>query len=235
MHFIVLTLFPEMFSSFLACGLLHKAFEEGRIRIEILNFRKHGIGKHLNVDAPPYGGGAGMLLRVEPIVRTLEDCQRRWEGRQLHKLLITPQGGPLTQPKVRRLAQIKEPVVLICGRFEGFDQRLRHYIDDEISLGDFILMGGEIAAMAIIESVCRLIPGVIGNPESLAQESFSHDLLEYSQFTRPVCFEGLGVPTVLRSGDHGKIAEWRRQDAIQKTKSRRRDLFQLFEERDARR
>jgi tRNA (guanine37-N1)-methyltransferase len=228
MHFIVLTLYPELFVSFLTCGLLSKAQAEGSIRIETVNFRKHGIGKHHSVDAPPYGGGAGMLLRVEPIVNTLEEIEQGLDGPKPYRILLSPQGEPLVQSKVRRLSDLDRPIALICGRFEGFDQRLRFFIDAEIGVGDFVMMGGEVAAMAIIEATCRLIPGVIGNDASLAQESFSDHLLEYSQYTRPMEYKGHRVPEILVSGDHGKIARWRLQDAIAKTQVRRSDLYDRY-------
>lgn len=228
MHFIVLTLYPELFSSFLAGGLLNKAREEGRITVETVNFRDHGLGNHRSVDAPPYGGGAGMLLRPEPIIESLEECDARFPGQRLRKILISPQGMPYRQEKARELRESGDPVVLICGRFEGFDERIRHYIDEEISIGDFILMGGEIAAMAIIESVSRLIPGVVGNEESLDQESFNKGLLEHDQYTRPFDYRGYKVPEILLSGNHQKIKEWCQINAIQKTREKRRDLFDRY-------
>lgn len=228
MYFIVLTLYPELFSSFLTCGLLNKAQEDGKIRIETVNFRKHGLGKHSSVDAPPYGGGAGMLLRPEPIIETLEDCEKRFPGQKLHKVLISPQGDLYKQAKAWTLSRIESPVVLICGRFEGFDDRIRRFIDEEISMGDFVMMGGEIAAMAIIESVSRLVPGVVGNQESLEQESFNQGLLEHDQYTRPFEFRGHKVPEVLLSGNHQKIAEWCQSNAIRKTREKRKDLYDRF-------
>ncbi len=228
MHFIVLTLYPEMFTSFLSSGLLNKAREEGTIEIETVNFRKHGFGKHRSVDASPYGGGAGMLLRLEPIIETLNDCEKRYPGQKLRKILISPQGVPFHQKKARELSRMSDPVVLICGRFEGFDDRIRHYVDEEISIGDFILMGGEIASMAIIESVSRLVPGVVGNQESLEQESFNRDLLEHDQYTRPFEYEGHKVPEVLVSGNHQKIKEWCQTNAIQKTRGKRRDIYRRY-------
>ncbi len=228
MHFIVLTLYPELFSSFLTSGLLNKAREDGKITIETVNFRKHGLGKHLSVDAPPYGGGAGMLLRPEPIIETLGDCERRYPGQKLHKVLISPQGDPYKQERARTLSRIASPVVLICGRFEGFDERIRRHIDEEISIGDFIMMGGEIAAMAIIESVSRLIPGVVGNEESLDLESFNQGLLEHDQYTRPFEYKGDKVPEVLLSGNHQKIAEWCQTNAIRKTREKRKDLYSRY-------
>lgn len=225
MHFIVLTLYPELFSSFLASGLLNKAREDGKITIEIIDFRKHGLGKHRSVDSPPYGGGAGMLLRPEPIIDTLEECEKRFPGQKLHKVLISPQGEPYRQETARKLSCEEDPLVLICGRFEGFDNRIRHYVDAEISIGDFILMGGEIAAMAVIESVSRLIPGVVGNRESLDLESFNRGLLEHDQYTRPYNYRGYQVPEILLSGNHQKIEEWCQNNAIRKTREKRPDLY----------
>ena len=227
MHFIVLTLYPELFSSFLGSGLLNKAQGEGRITVEMVNFRVHGLGNHRSVDDSPYGGGAGMLLRPEPIIETLEDCEKRFAGQRLHKILISPQGTPYRQVRASELSKVDSPIVLICGRFEGFDERIRHYIDEEISIGDFVMMGGEIAAMAVIESVSRLIPGVVGNQESLDQESFNRGLLEHDQYTRPFEFRGYKVPEILLSGNHQKIKEWCQTNAIQKTREKRRDLFRL--------
>jgi len=225
MHFIVLTLYPELFDSFLACGLLKKAQEDRKITVEVVNFRQYGVGKHRNVDAPPYGGGAGMLLRPEPVVEALEACETCYPGKKLHKVLICPQGTPYCQEKAWVLSRTENPVTLICGRFEGFDERIRYYVDEAISIGDFILMGGEIAAMAIIESVSRLIPGVVGNRESLDLESFHLGLLEHDQYTRPFDFRGHEVPEILLSGNHQKIREWCRSNAVCKTRRKRPDLF----------
>jgi len=228
MHFIVLTLYPEIFSSFLSFGLLGKAQEEGVIKVDRINFRKYGTGKHASVDSPPYGGGAGMVIRPDPVIKTLREVDEQTVGTGTHKVLISPQGGVFNQAKAIELSHISKPVVLVCGRFEGFDERIRHYVDEEISLGDFILMGGESVAMTIIESVSRLITGVIGNKESLEQESFNNDLLEHSQYTRPFDFEGEKVPDILLSGNHQKIADWRLKDSIRKTKEKRYDLYQRY-------
>lgn len=227
-HFVVLTLYPEIFSSCYAVGLLKKAQDQGKIAIEIINFREYGIGKHLHVDAPPYGGGAGMLLRPEPILKALEKCQEKSIDKRIHKILISPQGKSFTQAKAIELSRVTNPIALICGRFEGFDERISKFVDEEISLGDFVLMGGETAAMAIIETVARLIPGVIGNPESLQQESFTNNLLEHSQYTKPYDFRGYKVPKVLISGNHRKIQEWCRADAIKKTQNNRIDLYDRY-------
>lgn len=228
MHFIVLTLYPEIFSSFLSFGLLGRAKEEGIIKVDRINFRKHGIGKHLSVDSPPYGGGAGMVIRPDSVIRTLREIDEQSAEEETHKVLISPQGQVFNQTKAIELSRFSKPIVLICGRFEGFDERIRHHVDEEISIGDCILMGGETAAMSIIESVSRLITGVIGNNESLDQESFSNGLLEHSHYARPFDFEGEKVPEVLLSGNHQKIADWRKQDSIRKTKEKRSDLYQRY-------
>lgn len=226
MHFIILTLYPEMLTSFLESGLLNKAQEDGKITVETVNFREYGLGRHRSVDAPPYGGGAGMLLRPEPVIDALEACDSRFPGQKLRKVLISPQGTPYRQKKAWELSQTDIPLVLICGRFEGFDERIRDYIDEEISIGDYILMGGEIAAMAIIESVSRLVPGVVGNHESLDQESFNRGLLEHDQYTRPFEYRGRTVPEILLSGNHQKIKEWCQDNAIRKTREKRWDLYE---------
>jgi tRNA (guanine37-N1)-methyltransferase len=226
--FHILTVYPDIFSSFLSQGLVGKAIDEKRLGVDLIDFRKHGIGKHKKVDASPYGGGAGMVLRPEPIINTLEELTGKTQGSSLRKILISPQGQVFKQQKAVELSQTKEPLVLICGRFEGFDERIRTFVDEEISLGDFVLMGGEIAAMAVVESVARLIPGVIGNYDSLIHESFSQDLLEYSQYTRPVEFRGIKVPEVLTSGNHQEIENWRLKDAEQKTRDKRSDLFERY-------
>jgi tRNA (guanine37-N1)-methyltransferase len=224
-HFVVFTLYPDIFTSFLSQGLIGRARSEGTIVVEVINFRDRGIGKHQKVDAPPYGGGAGMLLRPEPIFDSVRDWERRNETEGLRRVLISPQGTVFNQRGAKRLCRLKGPIALICGRFEGFDERVRQFVDDEISIGDFILMGGEIGAMAIIEAVSRLIPGVLGNAESLECETFSNGLLEYSQYTRPSSFQGLAVPEVLLSGNHQEISKWRLSDSIRKTKRRRADLY----------
>ncbi len=232
LRFIVLTLYPEIFSSFLSLGLIKKALDDGKISVETVNFRKHGIGKHRNVDDSPYGGGAGMLLRPEPIIHTLRDCEAQEVDGRLHKILVTPQGKVFDQAKAEKLSKVRPPIVLINGRFEGFDERIRYFIDEEISIGDFVMLGGEIASMAIIEAVSRLIPGVIGNESSLEHESFSNSLLEYSQYTRPFDFQGHKVPEVLVSGNHQKISDWCEADSIRRTQERRSELYERFLEKE---
>ena len=165
-----------------------------------------------------------MVIRPEPVVKSLEDLETTTLNCSVHRILISPQGKVFNQQKAVELSKIDQPIALICGRFEGFDERIRHYVNEEISLGDFVMMGGEVAAMAIIETVGRLIPGVIGNQESLIHESFSNGLLEYSQYTRPVSYRGMKVPDVLRSGNHQEIRNWRKADALRRTNERRIDL-----------
>jgi len=229
--FQVLTLFPEIFSSFLMQSLLKKAVDGQLVNIQLINYRKYGLGKRKTVDDLPYGGGAGMVLCPGPIVQAIRDCDRKAGNQQPYKILVTPQGIPFAQKDAEQLSQSQVPLVIICGRYEGFDERIRQFVDVEISIGDFILLGGEVAAMAMIEAICRLIPGVIGNPRSLDQESFEDGLLEHAQYTRPLEFFSYRVPDVLLSGDHKKIEEWRQQNSLQRTKQKRPDLFCRYQEK----
>ncbi len=186
------------------------------------------MGKHRKVDETPYGGGAGMVLRPEPIVRALEESERSAPCGKMHKVLMSPQGERFTQDKAERLSRSDLPIAFICGRFEGFDERVRSHVDEEISIGDYILLGGETAAMAIVEAVGRLLPGVVGNSDSLCAESFGGDLLEYAQYTKPAEFRGQRVPEVLISGNHREIAKWRKKSALAKTEARRADLLNRY-------
>ena len=227
LRFEVLTLFPEIFSSFLEESLIKRAREKRLLSISLANFRKHGIGKHLQVDDSPYGGGPGMILRIEPLVLTLEEKKdfHHSQGRETHTILVSPQGQPFTQKKAKELSQRNSVLTLVCGRYEGFDERIRSIVDEEISGGDFVCMGGEVISMAIIESVSRLWPGFLGNQESPENESFSQSLLEYPQYTRPASYAGMDVPKELLSGNHEKIAAWRQKQALSRTKKRRPDLI----------
>ena len=227
LRFEVLTLFPEIFSSFLEGSLIKRAIEKELLCISLVNFRKNGLGKHLQVDDSPYGGGPGMILRIEPIVRTLEEQKifHQSQGRETHTILVSPQGQSFNQKKAKELSQNNSVLTLVCGRYEGFDERIRSLVDEEISGGDFVCMGGEVISMAIIESVSRLKPGILGNHESSKQESFSECLLEYPQYTRPASFAGMDVPEELLSGNHEKISHWRQQQAFARTKKRRPDLI----------
>jgi tRNA (guanine37-N1)-methyltransferase len=221
MQFHVITLFPEMFAA-LDAGLLGRARKQGLISIQAHDLRQHGLGNYRQVDDTPYGGGSGMVMRPEPIAAALEAVTAATPG--LTRILMTPQGQLLDQPIVRELAELRPGLLLVAGRYEGFDERVRTMVDREISIGDYVLSGGEVAAMAVIEAVARLIPGVLGNPESLAEESFSSDSLEYPQYTRPEEFHGMRVPEILLSGDHGKIKRWRETESRKRTERRRPDL-----------
>lgn len=220
MRFHVVTLFEEFFGTLLGVSLIGKAIEDGLIEVEFHNPRDHGTGVHRQVDDAPFGGGAGMVMMPEPMAQTLEPLSHT------HRVMLTPSGTPLAQAHLDRYAGMDE-LTLVCGRYEGIDERVvEHFIDEEVSLGDFVLLGGEVAAAVIIEGTGRLVPGVIGNPASSETESFRGDgLLEEPQYTRPADFRGWPVPEVLLSGDHARIAEWRRQQRITRTKKRRPDLL----------
>jgi tRNA (guanine37-N1)-methyltransferase len=228
----IVTLFPEMFSGFLSASLVARAVERGRLSVRFRSPRDFGLGKHKSVDDTPYGGGSGMVMRVDVLVATMEALDedapaavRGW------RVLLTPQGRPLDQPSLRALAG-REALMLVCGRYEGFDERVRSYVDEEVSLGDFVLTGGEVAAMAVLDGCARLLPGVLGNEASTLEESHSPEvggLLEYPQYTRPVEFRGARVPDVLVGGHHGEIAKWRREKSMERTRERRPDLWERFE------
>jgi len=225
MHVNVVTLFPELFGPFLETSFVKKAITLGELHVHLEHLRRHGLGKHLSVDDTPYGGGAGMVLRADCVAAALEAVEQ--ERGRAHRVLMTPQGAHLTQSAVAALVA-RPSVTLVCGRYEGFDERVRSLVDEEVSLGDFVLAGGEIAAMAVIEAAIRLLPGVLGNEASVSEESFSPDndgILEYPQYTRPASFRGMDVPEVLLSGDHGKIARWRRERSEERTAARRPDLL----------
>ena len=226
--FNIVTLFPELFHSYLAHGLIGKAIKSGIVQVELINFRKYGLGKHLSVDDVPYGGGAGMVLAPGPIVQALEEVDKKSATGTTYKILVTPQGSPFSQAKAKQLATMDRPVTLVCGKYEGFDERVHHFVDEEISIGDYILQGGEAAAIVIFEAVSRLIPGVIGNTKSLDKESFNDNLLEYDQYTRPAEFLGHKVPEILFSGNHKEIETWRKENSIEKTKKKRMDLYQRY-------
>ncbi len=222
MEFHVITLFPEMFAA-LDAGLIGRARGQGLIAISAHNLREHGLGAYHQVDDAPYGGGSGMVMRPEPIAAAIDAVESEAPG--LVKILMTPQGEPFSQRVARDLASAARGLMLIAGRYEGFDERVRAMVDREISIGDYVLTGGELPAMVVIEAVARLLPGVLGNPASLEEESFAGgELLEYPQYTRPEEFRGMRVPEVLLSGDHGKIRAWRRDEARRRTGRRRPDL-----------
>ncbi len=221
MRFEVVTLFPELFASFLAKGLVAKAHETGVVQITCTNPRDFAKNKHKSVDDAPYGGGSGMVMMPAPIIDAIES--RETAGR-LHRILLTPQGKPFDQAAARRLSALPG-LALVCGRYEGVDERVREEMDEEISLGDFVMTGGEVAAMAVIEATARLLPGVLGNEDSVRDESHAQGTLEYPQYTRPPEFRGKAVPEILLSGDHAAVERWRRKLSLVRTRTRRPDLF----------
>lgn len=220
----VLTLFPEVFEPFLQTSIVGRATERGLVIVRCTNIRDFAEGKHKSVDDRPFGGGPGMVLMCQPVFDAVEAIEVGVQEYPL-RVLLTPQGERLTQKIVVELAE-KPWIVLICGHYEGFDERIRIGLAArEISIGDYVLSGGEPAAMVLIDAVVRLLPGALGDEASMADESFSAGLLEYPQFTRPREFRGMSVPEVLLSGDHAKIAAWRREQSQLRTQKRRPDLL----------
>jgi len=224
----IVSLFPECIEPLLTTSIVGRAVESGLVRVRIRSPRQFGIGRHLKVDDTPYGGGSGMVMRVDCIVACMESLDGDREGgAAAHRVLLTPQGERLAQRHLHDLAA-KPAFLLVCGRYEGFDERVRSFVDQEISLGDFVVAGGEVAAMAIVEGVARLLPGVLGKEASATEESHSLSsggILEYPQYTRPAEFRGNGVPEVLVGGNHGEIARYRGEQALQRTRERRPDLL----------
>ena len=227
MRFDVLTLFPEIFSGYMTQSLLKLAIDRELVSIQTHNIRDWSRDKHHCVDDRPFGGGAGMVIKPEPVVEAAEDVQQRVD-QPGHVVLLTPQGRQLNQKLVEELAG-HQRLLLLCGRYEGFDQRVSDLLEpDEISVGDFVLNGGEVAAMTLIDTVIRLVPGVLGDEDSSRFDSFSsgNRLLEHSQYTRPREYRGIEVPKVLLSGDHTAIAKWREQNSIERTRQRRPDVLE---------
>lgn len=226
MRFDVLTLFPEMLRAPLAESILGRAQNTGAIEVGIHCLRDWAEGRHQITDDTPCGGGDGMVMKVEPIARALRALRERSPGTRA--LLMSPQGRPFRQADALRLS--REPgLIFICGRYEGFDERVRTLVDEELSLGDFILTGGEPAALAMIDAIARLLPGVLGAAGSAEHDSFSDGLLEYPQYTRPIEFEGMHVPDILLSGNHQAVAKWRRREQLRRTLQRRPDLLERAE------
>ncbi len=222
----VVTLVPEAFAPLAGLGVIGRALAAGIAGLHTHNPRDFATDRYRKVDDEPYGGGAGMVLKPEPVFAAVEAIP------QLSPrctLLMTPQGRPLQQADLQRWASGHRQLVLLCGHYEGFDERIRCLADEEVSLGDFVLTGGELPAMAIINGVVRLLPGTVGTPESLVQESHSAGLLEHPHYTRPAEFRGMAVPEVLRSGDHGAIARWRAEQQQQRTRERRPDLWAAWQ------
>ncbi|GAB4558336.1 MAG: tRNA (guanosine(37)-N1)-methyltransferase TrmD [Geothermobacteraceae bacterium] len=226
MTFDILTLFPDLCRSYFEGSILGKAVDRGLIEVRARFLRDWAEGRHLVTDDAPYGGGDGMVMKVEPVARALDDLRAERPGARV--LLMTPQGRRFDQAMARRLA--REPgLVFVCGRYEGIDERIRSLVDEEVSIGDVVLTGGELPAMLIIDAVARLLPGVLGSAGSLDDESFADGLLEYPQYTRPAEFRGMKVPEVLLSGDHGAIARWRRRQQLRRTLERRPELLDAAE------
>ncbi len=222
----VVTMFPEFFDGPLQVSIVGRAIAAGILEVNLVDLREHGLGRHRQLDDAPFGGGPGMVMMVEPLAAALEPLS------STRRVLFTPAGAPLTQETLDRWAGLPE-ITLVCGRFEGVDQRVvDHLIEEEVSVGDFVLAGGEVAAALAIEGVARLLPGVVGNPESTETESFRDGLLEEPVYTRPADFEGWGVPEVLLSGNHGLIEEWRKEQRLRRTRERRPDLLRDGENPD---
>lgn len=224
----VVTLFPQLLEAFSATSVVGRGVKAGLIQFHFEDLRQHGVGRYQSVDDTPYGGGSGMVLRVDCVVGAMEAAEKALGGTEKPtRILMTPQGRPFSQAIAGDLASAGS-LILVCGRYEGFDARVSDYVDQEISVGDFVLAGGEIAAMAISEAAARLVPGVLGNQESVNVESFSEQsggILEFPQFTRPQEFRGKEVPEVLRGGNHAVVDAWRREQAVEQTARVRPDLL----------
>jgi tRNA (guanine37-N1)-methyltransferase len=224
----IVTLFPKVFKGVFEESIIKRAQEKGSVKIHIHNLREFGTGKRKTTDDYPYGGGAGMIMRVEPVYKAIKKIKEKNKKKKIKTILLTPQGKLLSQSKSKQLA--KEPsLVLICGHYKGFDERIReNLIDEELSIGDYVLSGGEIAAMVVVDSVVRLIPGVLGASESMEKDSFYQNILEGPLYTRPAEFEGMKVPDILLSGNHEEISEWRRKEALKRTYLRRPELLNMI-------
>lgn len=215
----ILTLFPKMFTGFLEESIIKRAIEKNLVEINIIDFREFSKLSNHQVDDTPYGGGSGMVLRCEPLVDAIESVR----GEDSKVILMCPQGVPYKEAKAKELSTCKH-LILVCGHYEGFDERIRKFVDEEISIGDYVLTGGELPSMVISDSVIRLLPGVI-KEDSWEEDSFSNGLLDYPTYTKPQEFRGLKVPDVLISGDHKKIEEWRKEASLKNTQKRRSDLL----------
>ena len=216
----ILTIFPEFVESILNYSIVGKAIEKELLEVKILNIRDFALDKHKMTDDTPYGGGPGMVMKPEPIFNAFESLNGDY-----HSIMMTPQGSVLNHDKVINLSG-EEHIVILCGHYEGVDQRVRdNLISEEISIGDYVLTGGELPALILVDAISRYIPGVLGNVESLEEESFSSNLLEYPQYTRPRIYQGYEVPEILLSGNHQKIAKWRHEQSVKKTKQVRPDLL----------
>jgi len=220
----ILTLFPTMFDGFLSESILARAMKNDLVEVNVIDFREFSHSKHKKVDDYPFGGGAGMVLQVQPVV----DALRSIDGyEQALKILVSPQGEQFKQQTAYQFSTVSH-VIILCGHYEGYDERIRSYFDQEISIGDFVLTGGELAAMVLVDAITRVIPNVIGKDESHQNDSFNNDLLEHPHYTRPREYEGKFVPDVLVNGNHKLIEEWRLNESINRTKERRPDLYKKY-------
>ncbi len=221
----VLTLFPEAIEPFFSASIIGRARAAGTVSIHCTNIRDFGTDRRRTVDDRPFGGGPGMVMMCQPVFDAVEKVERE-DPRPAQRIMLTPQGEKLTQSMVRELSRA-ERLLIICGHYEGFDERIRDGLEPrEISIGDYVLSGGEAAAMVLVDAIVRLLPGAVGDEQSIEDESFSHGLLEYPQYTRPREFRGLEVPAVLLSGDHAQIEAWRRERAMTRTRERRPDMLE---------
>jgi len=228
----IITIFPRMFEPVLNQSMIKRAQAAGKVKICVHNLRDYTLDKHHKVDDRPFGGGSGMVMNAEPIFRAVERIKKSVKSRKKPEvILLCPQGEGLTQKLSNSLSR-KKHLILICGRYEGVDERVRQYlVDREISIGDYVLTGGELPAMVLVDSITRLIPGVLGDKNSLNFESFVGNLLEYPQYTRPANFRRMCVPGILLTGNHEKIQDWRKKEAVKRTRKRRPDLFSLRRKR----
>jgi len=214
----ILTLFPEFFSSPLSCSIPKRAIEAGIVSVDAIQIRDFATDKHHKVDDSPYGGGPGMLMKPEPVVASIRAARDKHPD--THVVMLTPSGAPFTQAKALEFTE-KSGITLLCGRYEGFDERICDYVDEELSVGDYVLSGGEPAALCVLDAVIRLLPEVLGSPESAVLDSFTEEgILDWPHYTRPELFEGRGVPEVLLSGNHAEIEKWRRAQAVKRSKKR---------------
>ena len=229
-RFDIVSIFPGMFESPFADSIIQRAWEEGLLDLRVHDLRGYSLNKHRKVDDTPFGGGVGMVMNVEPIARVIAAIKK--EVPETRTILLSPGGRPFDQEKAWELSHLPS-LTLICGRYEGVDERVRlHFVDEEISIGDYVLTGGEIPAMVLVEAISRLVPGVLGDPESVVEESFTDGLLEYPQYTRPRDYQGFKVPEILISGDHKKIRDWQKAEAVKKTARVRPDLLKKNKQQD---
>jgi tRNA (guanine37-N1)-methyltransferase len=224
MKIAIVTLFPNMFEPILGSSMMWKAQKEDFVEFEVVDLRKYGLGPRSQVDDTPYGGGAGMVLKPEPVYEAVDALKSKMPNAKV--IMTTPRGVAFNQTSAKKLSKL-DNIIILCGHYEGFDERIMELVDAEISVGDYVLTGGELPAMTIADAIVRLIPGVLGGSQSQHDESFSQGLLEYPQYTRPEEYRGIKVPEVLLSGNHSKIHIWRKSEAVKKTRNNRPDLLEF--------